>query len=262
MPGDLPTFSCIVAFSISSREDGSSSFSFTSTWGILASGDSRTVLRLLKRPWKCSDQRWGMASLPVSRVLPSKERRGAWSDVRAIDGLQCLVKDAYVTHVSILLCPLGKSCRTIILHDPKFSLECTASSLVCSLGGLIIGFCKQTIVAGAFLFRAALGFSHLRHQTSLGVFWSTSQQLQPWFPVVWSSSASIVPQALLLSHNKVFPPTWLGDFHPWVTKFVHLQFFFRLGTFPLGRRLEGKGYFAAYQPMINVAVCTGHHSGV
>ena len=37
---------------------------------------------------------------------------------------------------------------------------------------------------------------------------------------------------------------------------------FRLRTFPLGRRLEGKGDFAAYQPMISVAVCTGHHSGM
>ena len=50
-------------------------------------------------------------------------------------------------------------------------------------------------------------------------------------------------------------------FHPWVTKFVHLQFL-RLGTFPLGRRLECKGDFAVYQPMISVAVCTGHHCGV
>ena len=33
-------------------------------------------------------------------------------------------------------------------------------------------------------------------------------------------------------------------------------------TFPLGRRLEGKGDFAAYQPMISVAVCTGHHCSV
>ena len=41
-------------------------------------------------------------------------------------------------------------------------------------------------------------------------------------------------------------------FHTWVTKFVHLQFL-RLGTFPLGVRLEGKGDFAAYQPMISVA---------
>ena len=50
-------------------------------------------------------------------------------------------------------------------------------------------------------------------------------------------------------------------FHPWVRKCVHLQFL-RLGTFPPGRRLEGKGDFAAYQPMISVAVCTGHRSGV
>ena len=50
-------------------------------------------------------------------------------------------------------------------------------------------------------------------------------------------------------------------FQPWIMKFVHLQFL-HLGTFPFGRRLEGKGNFAAYQPMISVAVCTGHHSGV
>ena len=50
-------------------------------------------------------------------------------------------------------------------------------------------------------------------------------------------------------------------FHPWVTKFVHLEFL-RLETFPLGRRLEGKGDFSAYQPMIRVTVCTGHHSRV
>ena len=50
-------------------------------------------------------------------------------------------------------------------------------------------------------------------------------------------------------------------FHPWVTKFVHLQFL-RLGTFLLGRRPGGKGDFAAYQPMIIVAVHTGHHPGV
>ena len=55
--------------------------------------------------------------------------------------------------------------------------------------------------------RAALGFPYLLRQTSLYGFWSTGQQLQPWFPVVWSSSASTVPQALQLSHNKVFSPT-------------------------------------------------------
>ena len=50
-------------------------------------------------------------------------------------------------------------------------------------------------------------------------------------------------------------------FHPLVTKFLHLQFL-RLETFSIGRRLEGKGDFAVYHPMISVAVCTGHHSGV
>ena len=51
--------------------------------------------------------------------------------------------------------------------------------------------------------RAALGFPYLLRQTSLDVFWSTGQ---PWFPVVWSSSVSTVPQALQLSLNEVFPP--------------------------------------------------------
>ena len=50
-------------------------------------------------------------------------------------------------------------------------------------------------------------------------------------------------------------------FNPWVTKFLHLQFL-HLGAFPLGRTLEGKGDFAVYQPMIIVAVHTGHHPGV
>ena len=60
---------------------------------------------------------------------------------------------------------------------------------------------------GSTSFRAALGFPYVLHQTILSVFWSTGQQLQPWFPVVWSSSTSTVPQALQLSHNEVFPPT-------------------------------------------------------
>ena len=55
--------------------------------------------------------------------------------------------------------------------------------------------------------RAALRVPYLLRQASLGVFWSTGQQLQPWFPVVWSSSAATVPQALQLSHNEVFLPT-------------------------------------------------------
>ena len=40
--------------------------------------------------------------------------------------------------------------------------------------------------------RAALGYLYLLHHIcfSLGVSWSTGQQLQPWFPVVGSSFAS------------------------------------------------------------------------
>ena len=60
-------------------------------------------------------------------------------------------------------------------------------------------------------FQAAPRFPYLLRQTSLGVFWSTGQQLQPWFPAIWSSSASSVPWALQLSHNEVFCPTWPGD---------------------------------------------------
>ena len=75
-----------------------------------------------------------------------------------MDGLQCLVEGAHVTRVSIPLCPLGKSCPPIILRGPKPSLECTAGSLVCSLGSLIIRFCKQMIVAGVFLFEQLLDF--------------------------------------------------------------------------------------------------------
>ena len=56
-------------------------------------------------------------------------------------------------------------------------------------------------------FRAALGFPYLLRQIRLGVFWSTGLQLQPWFPVVWSSPAPTVPQALRLSRDEVFPPT-------------------------------------------------------
>ena len=46
----------------------------------------------------------------------------------------------------------GKRCPPVIQHGPKLGLECTAGSLVCSLGRLIIRFCKPTIVAGAFVF--------------------------------------------------------------------------------------------------------------
>ena len=57
---------------------GSSSSSFTFTWEILASEDSCTVCWSQKRPSKCSDQCWRVASLSFSRVLPSEEGRGAW----------------------------------------------------------------------------------------------------------------------------------------------------------------------------------------
>ena len=50
-------------------------------------------------------------------------------------------------------------------------------------------------------------------------------------------------------------------FHPLVMKCVHLQFL-RMGSFPLGRRLKSKCECAVYQPIISVAVCTGHRSGV
>ena len=123
------------------------------------------------------------------------------------DCLQCLVEGAPVTYVSIVLCPLSKCCPPVILHSPEFSMECTAGSFVCNLGSLVIRFCKLAIVAGVFLFKEALGFLYLLHQTSLGVFLTKGPQLQLWFPVVWSSPASTFLQALQLWQNKVSPPT-------------------------------------------------------
>ena len=57
-----------------------------------------------------------------------------------------------------MLYPLGSSCPAVIPHGPKLTLECTAGSLVCSLGSLIIRFCKQMIVAEAFLLKQLLDF--------------------------------------------------------------------------------------------------------
>ena len=69
----------------------------------------------------------------------------------SIDGVQCLAEGAHATHVSIQLCPPGKSCPPIILHGPELSLKRTAGSLVCSLGSLMV-------VVGAFLFEQLLDF--------------------------------------------------------------------------------------------------------
>ena len=82
MLGDLPIFSCTVAFLISSRVGGSSISSFTSTWGILASDDTCTVRQSLKRPSKCSEQRWRMASFLSAGYVYPKSIEGLGSDVR------------------------------------------------------------------------------------------------------------------------------------------------------------------------------------
>ena len=128
-----------------------------------------------------------------------------------IDCLQSLIEGTHVTHVNIAMCPLSMCCPPIILHSLELTLECTAGSFVCNLGSLVIRFCKLAIVAGVFLFKEALGFLYLLHQTSLGVFLTKGPQLQLWFPVVWSSPASTFLQALQLWQNKVSPPTWLED---------------------------------------------------
>ena len=86
-----------------------------------------------------------------------KRLEGLWSEVR-IRRRPSVPRRRRACHP---LCPLGKSCPPVFLHGPKLSMECTAGSLVCSLGNLIIRFCKQMIVAGAFFFLAALGFSYL-----------------------------------------------------------------------------------------------------
>ena len=174
----------------------------------------------------------------------------------SIDSLQCLIEGLHVTHVSMPLCPLSKSSPQIILHGPKLSQECTASSSVCSRGSFIIRFLQSDDCGRSVSFREALEFPYLLRQTNLGVSWSTGRQLQPCFPVVWSSTASTVhTMKSFLQHDLNIV------FHPSVMKFVYLPFR-RLGTFFLGRGLEGKGDFVAYQPMINVATCTGHHSGM
>ena len=111
-------------------------------------------------------------------------------------------------------------------------------------------------------FRAALRFPDQLHQTSLDVFWSTGKNFSRGFlqyglylfPLFFRLCTCHTTKSFLQHDLEIV-------FHPWVTKFVHLQFL-RLGTFPLGRRLEGKGDFAAYQPTISIAVYTGHHYGV
>ena len=79
-----------------------------------------------------------------------------------------LIEGTHVTHVSIALCPISKCCPQIIMHGPKLRLECTAGSLVCSLGSLIIRFCKKTIMSGAFVFKQLLDIhiSYLEHKTN------------------------------------------------------------------------------------------------
>ena len=118
-------------------------------------------------------------------------------------------------------------------------------------------------------FRAAPRFLYLLYQTSLGVFWSTGQQLQPWFPVVPSSfSCSAVficthcfSDSAAVTRGSLSSNLACRLYFTLGSGSVHLQFL-RLGTFPLGRRLEGKGVFAAYQSMISVTVCTRHQSGM
>ena len=145
----------------------------------------------------------------------------------------------------------------------RLSLECTAGSLVCSLGSLIVRFCKQTLLAGAFLFKHLLDFLicfvklvsrcflfERPSNFSCG-FLESGLRLLPLFFRLCSCQTV----KYLLQHGLK------TVFHPGVTKSVQRQLR-RLGTFPLGSRLEGKGDFAAYQPTISTAVRTGHHSAV
>ena len=89
----------------------------------------------------------------------------------------------------------------------------------------------------------------------------TGQQADSYsrgFLAVWSSSAStVLHSAAVTQWSLSSNMTWRLFFHPWIMKFVYLQFL-RVGTFPLWRKLEGKGDFATYQPMISVTLCTGH----
>ena len=75
----------------------------------------------------------------------------------------------------------------------------------------------------------------------------------------WEKGKKLVAKSSVVPRNQGTDDD--GDDDDDVTKLVHLQFL-PVGTVPLGRRLEGKDDFAAYQPMVSVVVCTGHHSGV
>ena len=137
-----------------------------------------------------------------------------------------------------------------------------ADSLVCSLGSLIIRFCKQTIVAGAFLFEQLSDFLicfikpvlvfplRKAHNFSRGFLWYGLHLLPLFFRLC--SCHTLKPFS---QHDMQIV------FYPWDMKFVHLQFL-HLGTVSLWRRLDGKGTFAANKPMKSVAVCPGHHCGV
>ena len=109
--------------------------------------------------------------------------------------------------VTIALCPLIKFWPLIILCSPELCLECTADSLVCSLGTLIIRFDKQAIVEGTLLFRQLLDFLICFIKTVLVFPCRKIPQLQLWFPAVWSSSACTDLRVLQLSQNEVSPLT-------------------------------------------------------
>ena len=103
--------------------------------------------------------------------------------------------------VSAYRCVLSASpvrdsfCKVLSL----LSLECTAGTLVCSHGSLIIKFCKQMIVAEVFLFEQLLDFLICFVKPVLAFSGRQANNFSRGFlAVVWSSSASTVPQALQL----------------------------------------------------------------
>ena len=129
-------------------------------------------------------------------------------------------------------------------------------SLVCSFDSLFIRFCKQVIVAGVFLFdelldflisfvKPVLVFSGRQANNFSHGFLLCGLHLHPLFFRL--CSCHTMKSFLQLDLQIVF--------HPWVRMCMHLRFL-RLWTFPLRRRLEGKGDFEAYDQ------CSSLHSAL
>ena len=154
MPGDLPTFNCIVAFLISSPVGPApASCPLGESWP-------------MKTPAQCIGHRRGLEMLwPAlkDRFLVCQQGTSTQRAKRGLDlmwgSIDSLRQHTIVSSRQVLY--------TIILHGPKLSLECIWSS----------GFASRWLWQECFFLSGSCVY--LLCQTSFGVFWSTGQQLQP-----------------------------------------------------------------------------------